>query len=318
VPLPAVPLIDLSPFYEGTQFERAELAQTVDRACREIGFLAVTGHQIPPDVVGRAFSQSLAFFDRPDTQKRACLAADGGFLGYSALGDQALAYSLDDETPPDLFERFSMSGRVGDVWPADDQGLADALGAYYRAMETLAADLMRVFALALGLDDEHHFTGSIDEHISHLCVNNYPALDGVPLPGQLRAGAHTDYGSLTIVAPTAAPGQLQVRRDGEWTDVHPPPGAFVVNLGDLMAQWTNDRWVSTMHRVATPPLDAGEAGRRLALVFFHQPNADAVIECLPTCQSVDDPPRYEPVTSGEHLMMKVNKQYRVSEASTAA
>lgn len=310
----SVPLIDLTPFYDGTAVDRAELARSVDRACREIGFLAVAGHRVPAAVVGRAFRQSSAFFDRPDAQKQTPVAADGGFLGYDSLGNQALAYSLDDETPPDLFERFSMGGRAGDIWPAGADDLRGALGDYYRAMETLAADLMRLFALALDLGDEHFFAGAIDQHISHLCVNNYPALDRPPLPGQLRAGAHTDYGSLTIVAPTDAPGRLQVRQAGEWLDVHPPPGAFVVNLGDLMAQWTNDRWVSTMHRVATPPLDAGPASRRLALVFFHQPNAEALIECLPTCQSAQNPPRYEPVTSGEHLTTKVTKQYQVSAA----
>ena len=94
------------------------------------------------------------------------------------------------------------------------------------------------------------------------------------------------------------------------------PGTFIVNLGDLMAEWTNDRWVSTLHRVINPPRDQALGSRRLSMAFFHQPNYDAVIECLPTCSDAGRPPRYGETTSGEHVWMKINK-HRTPELAAA-
>src|SRR5690606_27722544 len=136
--------------------------------------------------------------------------------------------------------------------------------------------------------------------MSSLVVNHYPALTRPPLPGQMRASAHTDYGTLTIVAPSGATYGLQVMVRGRWEDVAVTPDAFVVNIGDLMAQWTNDRWVSTLHRVVNPPQPVATQSRRLSLVYFHQPNDDAVVEPIATCVDADHPPRYAPVTAGEH------------------
>jgi isopenicillin N synthase-like dioxygenase len=184
-------------------------------------------------------------------------------------------------------------------------------------MEGLAATLIRIFALALGMD-EHFFDDKIDRHITNFSMLHYPPQHEPPLPGQLRAGAHTDYGSLTIVKPDGAEGGLQVRaKDGSWLDVPHLPEAFVVNLGDLMAEWTNDRWVSTLHRVVNPPRAAGEGARRLSMAFFHQPNYDAVIQCLPTCAEPGRPPRYMKTTSGEHVWMKINKHREVEHAADA-
>ena len=164
-------------------------------------------------------------------------------------------------------------------------------------MGDLAATLMRLFALGLGLP-EHHFEASIGRHISRLRVRNYPAPAVPPQPGQIRAGAHSDYGSLTILATEDKPGGLQVcNAAGQWVDVPIVPGCFIINIGDLMARWTNDSWVSTLHRVVNPPVEQAAGSRRQSLVFFHNPDYDAVIENLVAGQ----PARYAPTTSGEHL-----------------
>ena len=137
-----------------------------------------------------------------------------------------------------------------------------------------------------------------------------PATAKPPLPGQLRAGAHSDFGSVTLLATDGSPGGLQVKMpDGAWHDIMPVEGAYIVNLGDLMAQWTNDRWRSTLHRVVTPPLDLAANSRRHSMVFFHQPNFDALIECLPTCLAPGERPKYAPVTSGAHLHAQLAKIY---------
>jgi isopenicillin N synthase-like dioxygenase len=123
-----------------------------------------------------------------------------------------------------------------------------------------------------------------------------------PQPWQLRAGAHSDYGSLTILKTEDKPGGLQVyTKTGIWVDVPIVAGCFVVNLGDLMGRWTNDHWVSTLHRVVNPPMESASMSRRQSLFFFHNPNYDAVIECIPSCQGPGNPPKYPVTTSGEHL-----------------
>jgi isopenicillin N synthase-like dioxygenase len=167
---------------------------------------------------------------------------------------------------------------------------------------------MRIFALALDLP-ERFFDDKIDRHISMFRVLRYPEQIEPPQPGQLRAGAHSDYGSLTIVKIEDKPGGLQVRnKAGEWVDVPVIPGSFVVNIGDLMMQWTNDRWISTLHRVVNPPRDQAGASRRQSLVFFHQPNYDAMVECLPGCAAPGMAPKFEPISSGDHLRNKFVKQ----------
>ena len=134
---------------------------------------------------------------------------------------------------------------------------------------------------------------------------HYPHVDREALPGQLRAGAHTDYGTLTILRQDDAPGGLEVLTvDGRWAPVPFARGTFVVNIGDLMARWTNDRWRSTLHRVVLPPPDVQGPTERFSLPFFHNANWDAPVECLPTCLAPGDEPRYPPVRAGAHLMAK--------------
>ena len=163
---------------------------------------------------------------------------------------------------------------------------------------------MRVFAVALKMPEDA-FEPTIDKPISALRALNYPEQAVPPKPGQLRAGAHTDYGSLTILLPQPGSGGLQiVDPSGNWIDVPPVPGAFVINIGDLMARWTNDRWVSTLHRVVNPELAAGASSRRQSFAFFHQPNWDQEIVCLPTCLAAGETSKFEPVRSGPYLMSK--------------
>ena len=136
-------------------------------------------------------------------------------------------------------------------------------------------------------------------------MRNYPAPAETPEPGQLRAGAHSDYGSLTILKTEDRPGGLQVQgKDSAWLDVPHLPGCFVVNIGDMLARWTNDRWVSTLHRVVNPPLDRAADSRRQSVVFFQNPNYDATVSCLPSCTDAANPPKYPPTTSGGHLREK--------------
>jgi isopenicillin N synthase-like dioxygenase len=167
-------------------------------------------------------------------------------------------------------------------------------------MEQLAALLMRMTALALNLD-ERFFAEKFDRHITAMRLNFYAEQTSAPKPGQLRAGAHTDYGAFTILNGESVPGGLEVRaKDGTWIPVETDPETFVVNIGDLLMRWTNDRWISNTHRVANPPASVASRAKRLSIAFFLQPNYDALIECIaPAGQA-----KYPPVRSGEYRDLK--------------
>jgi isopenicillin N synthase-like dioxygenase len=228
-----------------------------------------------------------------------------------------------DDAPPDLFEAFNIgpdhrpegdpvpeadAARIfaPNVWPQRPPGFRAALLAYFEAMQDLAHRLTTLFALALGLDADF-FEDKTDHSTDTLRVNHYErsVAEPAPLAAQLRMGAHTDYGIVTVLYADAVPGLQIVGPEGNWHDVLPPDGTFLVNLGDLLAQWTNDRWRSTLHRVVPPDPSTSGAARRRSAAFFHDGNYNALIECLPTCQSADNPPRYPPVLAGEHLMAKL-------------
>lgn len=320
-----VPVIDLGPYFNGDAAGKAEVARKVDQACRDIGFLVITHHQIPDELIARVSRLSREFFDLPLTEKRKVDRPHPSMVrGYSAVAEESLAYSLEEAAPGDLKESFSIgpSGVPDDdyhrgpaagphfapnVWPAGWDEFRRAYVEYFEAMSDLARSMMRIFALALDLP-ELFFDDKIDRHISMFRCLNYPHQKGPVEENQLRASAHTDYGSMTIVRPDNAQGGLQVcNKDGEWVDVPLVDGGLVVNIGDLMMQWTNDRWTSTLHRVVNPPQGEGDH-RRQSLVFFHQPNYDALIECLPSCLAEGEAPRHAPVTSGDHLESKFVKQ----------
>lgn len=318
----SVPIIDLEPYFSGSSEGRAGLANAVDQACRSIGFLVIINHQIPIALVERVSALSREFFDLPIAEKRKVDRPRPDMVrGYSAVAEESLSYSLEEAAPGDLKESFSIGptdvpeepyfhGHAAgqhfapNVWPLSAEFKA-AYTEYFAAMSDLSRSLMRIFALALEMP-ETFFDDKIDKHISMFRALSYPPLSQAALPGQLRASAHSDYGSLTIVLPDG-PG-LQVAHGGSWIDVPRVPGGFVVNLGDLMMQWTNDRWVSTLHRVVNPTLDSSDNRRRQSMVFFHQPNYDAMIACLPGCKAAGQSDNYAPISSGDHLLSKFVKQ----------
>jgi len=326
-----VPVIDMAPYFAGTPEGKCQVAEELGRACREVGFYVLLGHGVDPTLVDQVESVSREFFDLPLVEKmKIHIGNVPGGVGYSAVGDIALAYTRGQVTPPDLNETFQIAkvdvtddeyfnseaarGMVPqNRWPNEPAALQDLYTKYYLRMGALAADLMRLSALALDLP-ENYFDDKIDRHISRLNVRLYPEQKVAPLPGQLRAGAHTDYGTVTILKPGDTVGGLQVAdAKGNWHDVPSIPGSYVINQGDLMARWTNDRWLSTLHRVGNPPEEAKGGSRRLSIVFFHHPNYDATVSCLPSCVEPGVAPTYEPITVSDYYRMKKSQQ-RIGQA----
>jgi isopenicillin N synthase-like dioxygenase len=333
--LMSVPIIDISHFYTGSPAERMELAAQVDRACRDIGFLVITGHGVPKSLIERVDASSRSFFQMPLEKKQALKRPkEDQVRGYSAIGDEGLSNSLGQKTPGDLKESFSIGpidppqtpyfigSAAGphfapNIWPAIPD-FKESWSEYFAVMSRLSSDLMKMFAMGLKLP-ENFFEDKIDKHISMFRVLSYPNQLEEPEPGQLRAGAHSDYGSLTIVRAEDKPGGLQVcNKAGEWVTVPIAPDSFVVNIGDLMMQWTNDEWISTLHRVANPPREKAGDALRQSLVFFHQPNYDAMVSCLPGVLKEGESPKYEPISSGDHLRNKFVKQTTFAGEAAAA
>jgi isopenicillin N synthase-like dioxygenase len=315
-----VPIIDLTPARTGGRTERARVAAAIDAACREIGFFAISGHGVPDRPVDDLRAKAHAFFALPMADKLAVRhPVPGTNRGYHPVGGEALSKANDAAAPPDLKEFFhvgpvdagddpyytSAEGRqhfLPNLWPARPAGFEVAATAHYRAMDRLVTFLMRLAALALDVN-ETHFDDKVDRSIGTMRLNYYPAQATPPAAGQLRASAHTDYGGFTILSGEDVPGGLQVRtRDGRWIDVATSPNQFVVNIGDLLMRWTNDRWLSNLHRVVNPPLD-GSARARLSIAFFNHPNYDALIECLPSQGTAKHPP----VRSGDYRDLKYAK-----------
>ena len=311
-----VPLIDLAPASGGA---RRQVADAIDRACRDIGFFAITGHGVPATLVTRLRRVGHAFFERPMADKLAYRhPVTGTNRGYHPIGGETLSKANDATAPPDLKEFFhvgpvdvgddayytSAEGRlhfIPNIWPSSD--FERAAIDYYRAMSALIRQLMRLAAIALDVD-EVFFDDKVDRSIGTMRLNYYPAQPVAPRPGQLRASAHTDYGGFTILSGEDVPGGLEVRtRGGEWVSVPTSPTSFVVNIGDLLMRWTNDRWLSNLHRVVNPPPAPDGPGARLSIAFFNHPNYDTVIECLPS----QGPARHPPVRSGEYRDLKYAK-----------
>ena len=260
-----------------------EVADEVRLACEEVGFLTVEGHGVSDDLIEEVASRSRAFFDLPDPDKERfrAPAVTPGLPVFRPLGAEKLGANADRKASLDWGP--SLAG-VG--WPSPE--LRDSYERYYAEMLRVSGTLVQAFALALGLD-ESELDRFFDDRSSSLRVIDYPA--GA---GGARAGAHRDYGCLTIIRSDGAGLEVETR-SGEWLPVQAPPGGLVVNIGDLMQRWTGDRWVSTMHRVVGKK---SASPRRQSLVFFHNPRTDAVIETL------GDGRRYEPVTAGEYVLAR--------------
>jgi len=260
-----IPVVDL----------RSDTAVAVLRsACEEIGFFTVVGHGVSPAAIDEVASVSRRFFDQTADAK-ARFAGPGGVVGlpvYRPLQSERLGATGDGDDHADLKESLDWGPSLAGVdWPA---GLQRPYVTYLREVHHLARALRGVIAQALGRPEDW-FEERFDELSSSLRVINYPEPDALPAAGQLRAGAHRDYGFLTILRSDDAPGGLEVQTvAGEWVEVTPTPDAFVCNIGDLLADLTEGAWTSTLHRVAVPPPGAHGA-RRQSIVFFHNPGDDA-------------------------------------------
>jgi isopenicillin N synthase-like dioxygenase len=303
VDLAEIPLIDFTPFREGGPAGRQAVARQIAEACERIGFFYLKGHGVPEQVLDETFAQSKAFFHRPLDERRQSAATLQWYRGWIGMPRQNGPLDRNSR----LFEQYRIQAEFPDVpnadpvfhranrWPADMPAFRAACQAHYDAMLALARDLLRAFALGLGLPEDR-FDGHFDLPICQLSLLYYtPIPEGSDIEVS-NTVSHTDEGPLTILAQDAIGGLEVKRRDGTWISAPPIPGAYTINIGDMMMWWSNGRFVSNYHRVRN------RAGvERFSIPFFLNPDAETVIEPLPELVAADGVKRYEPVQVGQHL-----------------
>jgi len=290
----SIPIIDIAPYLDGS--DKQGVADQIDAACRSIGFFMVAGHGLSPQALVPVAQE---FFAQDVSTKSSCKEPFG--LGYMGQGTENVGATLDaTSTAVDTKESINLTLPVREtIWPAS-KDFRSVCEEYYTKVQELANHLLRLFALALKLD-EHYFDDKVDQAYTTLRLLNYPKTENAS--AATRNAPHTDYGTLTILWSPDSRGLQAQSREGVWIDVIANPAHFIVNIGDLMANWTNDAWVSTLHQVV--PHDATK--QRFSVPFFHNPNPDALIECIATCCSPENPAKYAPILAKEHLEHKVSK-----------
>lgn len=312
----SLPVIDIGDLFSPDLARRQAVAQAMGQACREVGFMYVVNHGIAQRDIDAVYAAADAFYQLPDSVKqRYDITRLGRHRGYVAIG--GLAADSHDADAFDFHEGFEVGLELPEtdadflaghlmygpnVWPDELPEFRSVVYGYFEQVLALGRDLFRGFALALDVQ-EHYFDERIGKPMAQLRVLRYPP-QPLPIdPRHIGVGAHTDYECFTILA-SSAPG-LQVQNSvGDWIAAPPLPGAFVINIGDIMARWTNDVFLSTVHRVIN-----SSGAQRFSLPFFFGANFDAEVRCLASCQSEQRPARYAPITAGEWTVSNITAAY---------
>jgi len=329
-----VPAVDITAWVSnGTDDQKAAVAAAIDTACREVGFIQILGHGIPTSVTdGLAGAMDDFFAGDLETKKRS-IAPKGTNRGYTPPKAESLSLSLGVESATrmnDFFEAFNVGLATSDfpgidldpmeyaenVWP-DVAGYRDRIDAYFAEAGRVARTMTDIFAAALGLPADF-FDAYTDHSIDVLRMNNYALPPGtVDLDGDLIGmSEHTDFGIVTVLWADQVKGLQVLGTDGSWNDVSPADDALLINLGDLTSRWTNERWMSTLHRVK-PPIVEGTINRRRSAAYFHDGNADATISAIPATIEPGGEALYPPITVSEHIRAKLAGS-RAGKINTAA
>lgn len=309
-----IPIIALAGLRSGKRTDLARIGAQIGRAARGLGFFSVTEHGIPQDQVDAVFAQARTFFALPCERKAALsVTKSTSYRGYVRYGEEKLDPALAGDVKecfnagPDLAadDPDVVAGKpfaAVNQWP-DLPDFRPTLLAFHESALELVVLLHRAIAADLGLD-ECYFDPYFSKAVGVLRLLHYPPHPG-PFDGSVYgAGAHTDYGNLTLLAQDGT-GGLEVRtRSGDWTAVRPTAGTFVCNIGDCLMRWTNDVYVSNGHRVVN------RSGReRYSVVYFGDPNADALVSCLASCLAPGEAPKYPPITYADYLRSRYNATY---------
>lgn len=287
-------------------------ARLVD-ALADVGFVELADHGLDPEASARLRRAADAFFALPVEIKADHVHPEPlANRGYRAKGSEALSYSLGQDSPPDLFESFNAGLDQPDRWtdlvqptPWPEHHVPDYRPAAQQALAEFRRLGRRLDALigpVIGVPDLAERSTRGPDMLA--CIEYRPDADGTEtvVDGQLRMGAHSDYTTYTLLLADPVPGLQILAPGGRWVDVVPAPGNLLMNVGDLLAMWTNDAWPSTLHRVV--PMADGAAANRRSVAWFHYPDPDVVV--APQTPFVGaGAPHYRPVRVDDHVRGKL-------------
>lgn len=313
-----IPIIDFTPFISNDEAGQQAVAQEIYWACHQTGFLYLKNHGIPQAQIQQMFEQSQQLFGLPpEAKQRLAWSDEFSNRGYVGVERER----LDPNQPGDLKEAFNI-GREGpdatsadpnnaaltqNQWPAELPEFRPTALAFFDACTAAADRVFHAFALALNLPASF----IADRHLNQehtLRLLHYPPMQVQPKPGQIRAGAHSDYGSITLLFQDEVGGLEVKTASGDWIDAPSIPDTILVNTGDLTQRWSNRVFCSTQHRVGLPKRDRATRSR-YSIAFFCQPDHEAEIACLETCQGPENPPLYPPIKAGEYLISLLQATY---------
>ena len=312
-----IPVIDFSDAWSPELARREAVAWEIHKACRDVGFFYLANHGVPQTLIDAQFAAAAEFFALPRATKEAIdiVKSKSGF-GYEPMSGQ----TLDTGAPPDLKEGFQCGmeipdnhpyvlrglGRYGlNQWPESLPGFRQQCLTYHAEMMKASRKLLSIIALSLEIEEDF-FYPITEMPIATLRMLHYPPQAADAAPNQLGAGAHTDWGLVTLLAQDSV-GGLEVRNaNGEWIKAPPVAGTYVVNTGDLLQRWSNDMYKSNMHRV----LNRNDSGKsRYSIPFFQDGDNDAMVTCFESCHGSDNPRKYPDCNIGEYLGMKIRETY---------
>jgi len=305
----SIPIIDIS-------LESDFIVKLIRKSCIEVGFFYLTGHGIDSQFINQVFEASKAFFKLPENEKMKVFA-DKNNRGYNPMYEEILDPSF--QKVGDTKEGFYIGREIHPTseeakkplhgpnqYPSEQllPGWKQTMTTYFNAMSNLGFRVVQILAQSLNLP-KHFFDSKFDKPVALLRLLHYAPQKSDLENGIIGCGEHSDYGMLTLLATDDVPGLQIFNKDGKWINVDPIPGAFIVNLGDMLERWTNNLFRSTRHRVVN---QTGQ--ERYSIPFFYEPNFDTLVECLPQCYDEQHLPLYPPIQSGDYLMNKYSQTHQ--------
>lgn len=314
-----IPVIDFQSFVQGEDLAAQQaVSNQIYQACHNVGFLYLKNHGISQTLLDRMFAQSQWFFNLPIEAKRQ-LAWSNEFSNRGYIGIER--ERLDPDKPGDLKEAFNVgregnpasltagdqAALVANQFPPHHPAFRQTVLEFYDACCAAVDRILYAFAMSLQLPQDF-FVLNHNQRCNTLRLLHYPPVTHPPQPDQIRAGEHSDYGSITLLFQDDVGGLEVKTADGNWMKAPCIPGTVIINTGDLMQRWTNHVFCSTKHRVGVPT-DERLGRSRYSIAFFCHPNDETEIACLPSCQGANQPPRYAPISAGDYLLSKLQATY---------
>jgi isopenicillin N synthase-like dioxygenase len=313
-----IPVIDYGPYFAGEPGALQRLAHDVRHACENVGFFYALNHGVPQDTIDRGFAASRRFHALP-LEEKLNLRLNQNNIGYMPMNASVQAAStVHKATKPNQNESFFISYdrpvdhpdviagiplRGRNQWPDSLPDLREDMNAYFQALRAMCDRMLPAFAVALEMPEDFFSSCFANECHANLRFLHYPPQEDTS-ENTFGTAPHTDNSFMTALARTDVPGLAIRLPTGEWFPPPVIPGTFLINLGNIMRRWSNNRFLSTPHGVIN------ESGTdRYSIAYFHSPNPDVTIECLSSCVSVDNPPQYLPALYRDLVLEFYRKNY---------